>query len=287
MSTTEIPLSAIRPNPDQPRRRFDDAGVLELAASIHENGLLQPITVRADGRGRYMIVAGERRYRAHLVAGLKSIRAEVVDVDDEQLAVAAIVENLQRADITPLEEAQAFARLVDAGMTPERLAERLGLKQPWRVADRLRLLTIAPDLLDLFAKGQLTPSQATELARLAARGQRALFALIRDGRCETYAALRAAADGLLAAEAQAQMFDVPPAPTPDEQVRLGRVERLIDKLVRLCNAGIADNDVVLLKRVDPDRASILAEQLSLIRADLAKMETALRQSAAQRALELA
>ena len=274
----------IYPNPDQPRKRFDEAGLQELAASIKASGLLQPITVRPDPDGRFMIVAGERRWRAHQLAGLPTIEANLVAVSDDQLAIAAIVENLQRQDITPLEEAFAFRRMIDQGYSVESLALRLGLKQPHRISDRLQLLRLAPDYLDLFRKGHLTPSQAFELSRLDPAGQAALFAMLQTGRCETYARLRAAADGILAASAQIAMFDLPPPPTDAEVATLSKFERMVEKLTAICNDGIKENEVVVLRKVNPDRAATVVQQLGLIRADLARMERALQHSAAQGAM---
>jgi len=198
-----LPTEDVYPNPDQPRKVFDEAKLRELAASIREHGLLQPITVRPEGAGRYMIVIGERRWRAHELAGLATIKANVVkNMTDAMLAEQAIVENLQRVDITPLEEARAFQAMLDKGYTVDALASRIGLKQPWRIAERTALLRLRPEYLDLFAKGQITPSQATELARLSHQNQDHLFRLMKAGKCETYNSLRAAANGLVEAEQQ-------------------------------------------------------------------------------------
>ena len=280
-----LPISAVYPNPDQPRKRFDEAGLQELAASIKASGLLQPITVRPDPDGRFMIVAGERRWRAHQLAGLTEIEANVVAVSDDELAIAAIVENLQRQDITPLEEAFAFRRMIEQGYSVEGLAHRLGLKQPHRISDRLQLLRLAPDYLNLFQHGHLTPSQAFEISRLDPAGQAALFAMLQSGRCDTYARLRAAADGILAAAAQISMFDnMPPPPTEEEVATLSKFERMVEKLIGICNDGIKENEVVVLRKVNPDRAATVVQQLGLIRADLARMEKALQHSAAQGAL---
>ena len=128
-----LPISKGYPNPDQPRKVFDEKKLQELAASILEQGLLQPIRVRRDRDGRFMIVAGERRYRALLV-GLDSIA--VVVADNDEVADQAIIENLQRADITPLEEARAYQKRLDAAYSVEQLAVRLGMKQPWRIIER-------------------------------------------------------------------------------------------------------------------------------------------------------
>jgi ParB family chromosome partitioning protein len=233
--------------------------------------VLQPITVRPDLDGRFMIVAGERRWRAHQLAGLPTIEANPVAVSDDELAIAAIVENLQRQDITPLEEAFAFRRMIDEGYSVESLALRLGLKQPHRISDRLQLLRLAPDYLDLFRKGHLHPSQAFELSRLDRAGQTALFAMLQAGRCESYARLRAAADGILAAAAQIALFDLPPPPTDEEVATLSKFERMVEKLTAICNDGIKENEVVVLRKVNPDRAAtvVLVAQVdvAILRAD--------------------
>ena len=279
----KLPIGDIYPNPDQPRKRFDEA-LQELAASIKASGLLQPITVRPDHAGRFMIVAGERRWRAHQLADLATIEANIAVVSDDELAIAAIVENLQRQDITPLEEAFAFQRMIDQGYSVVGLAARLGLKQAHRISDRLQLLRLAPDYLDLFQHGQLTPSQAFELSRLDPAGQAALFAMLQAGRCDIYARLRAAADGILAAAAQIALFDLPPPPTDAEVATLSKFEWMVERLTAICNDGIKENEVVVLRKVNPNRAATVVQQLGMIRADLARMEKALQHSAAQGAL---
>lgn len=270
-------------NPDQPRQVFEPAAVHELAASIRRTGLLQPITVRPDGAGKFMIVAGERRFRAHQLAGLTTIDCNVVEITDAQLAIGAIVENLQRVDISQLEEARAFGRQVAAGHTAESLAEELGVPL-WRVANRLQLLSLSADHLDLFAKGVLSPRQALELAKLPADLRPALFRAISSGQANSDAKLRALAFELVAAASQSTMFGEAPKPTKQETEVLSRFERLIDRLTAACNEGIRDNEVVILKKVDPNRASTVLQQMALIRADLARMEKSLMHSAAQGAL---
>lgn len=296
---TRLGVDQIRPNPDQPRKKFEAAALSELAASIKSIGLIQPITVRlfapdprcvfgGDRLGpmaQFIIVAGERRWRAHKLAGLEFIECNVDEGQtDDDMAIKAIVENLQRQDITPLEEGRAYQRMLDSGYTPETLAHRLGIKQPHRITDRTQLLRLAPQYLDLLERGGLQPSQAFELSRLDTGHQRALFELILAGRCDNYNKLRAAADGILAAAQQSALFDLPPPPTEEERATLTRFERMVERLVAACNEGIKDNEVVVLKKVDPGRAETMVQQLGLIRAYLARMEKALQQRAAQGSL---
>ena len=120
-----LPTEDVYPNPDQPRKTFDEAKLREFAASIREHGLLQPITVRPDDAGRYMIVLGERRWRAHKLAAITTIKANVVrNITDAELAEQAIVENLQRVDIAPIEEARSFQAMLDKGYTVDTLPDR-------------------------------------------------------------------------------------------------------------------------------------------------------------------
>ncbi len=145
---TSLPIAEIQPNPDQPRSYVDPAGLEDLASSIREHGVLQPIIVRRDAEAGYVLVAGERRWRAARLAGLPDIPAIVTDLASEGLLAVALVENLQREDLSPLEEAHAYARLIDrTGMTQERLAARVG-KSRAAITNALRLLQL-PDPIRL------------------------------------------------------------------------------------------------------------------------------------------
>ena len=276
----KLQTASVIPNPDQPRKRFNPEALAELAASIKENGLIQPITVRARPEGRYMIVAGERRWRAHVLAGLETIEANLIEITDSERDILAIVENLQRADITPLEEGRAFQRVLDTGVTAEELADRLGLKQPWRITERTALLRLNPSYLDLLEKGHLSPSQGTELARLDQHDQDTLFGLIRDGRCETYAKLRAAADALIAAASQGGFFEKPKVSAAEAKA-LSAFEAKIEQIVRMVASGFKDNEVVALQKINPHRAGIVAEQIGLISKHLKQIEREIQKVVAQ------
>lgn len=171
LGVTEIPVSAIGPNPQQPRKDFNDNGLKDLAASLRQSGLLQPVVVRRSGSG-YQLVVGERRWRAAKLAGMERIPAIIREVGDAESLELALVENLLREDLNPMEEAQAYQRLLaEFGWTQEELAERVG-KDRSSVANCLRLLRL-PDLIqaDLRA-GRLTMGHARALLSLAtATGQ--------------------------------------------------------------------------------------------------------------------
>ena len=172
-----ISLTQIDPNRAQPRERFDEAALKELAESIRAVGVLQPILVRQTGE-RYEIIAGERRFRASRLAGLDEIPAIVRDWDEQKRLEAALVENLQRDDLNPVEEAVGVKRLMEAaGLTQERVAERLGKSRP-AVANLLRLLTLPEEVQKMLVDGRLSagharalvsvePSRQTQLANLA------------------------------------------------------------------------------------------------------------------------
>ena len=279
----ELPIEQVHPNPNQPRKHFDEAKLHELAASIREHGLLQPITVRPADDG-FEIVMGERRYRAHVLAGLETISAKVAEMDDCEMAEKAIIENLQRVDIRPLEEARAYQAMLDQGYTVEKLAKRLGLHQSWRITERTALLRLESGYQQLLHTGQLTPSQAQEMSRLEPRGQATLFRAINSGQCPNYNALRAQGTALVEAEAQIGMFaeaEAPAAATEQEVETATRFERKIEQVVQLLAAGFKDNEIVATKKVNPDNAATMADKIAAMQTSLKSIELALRQISVQ------
>ena len=166
-SVTSLPLREIEPDPDQPRKKFDDEALSQLAASITENGLLQPIAVRPRKVGRgYVIIAGERRWRAARLAGLDEVPVLIKDVTDEQAAALALIENLQREDLDPIEVAEGCKQLIDKyGLTQEAAAKRLG-KSRSAVANSLRLLALPEDVRRMVSAGQLSFGHAKVLLGL-------------------------------------------------------------------------------------------------------------------------
>ncbi|AXX65382.1 ParB/RepB/Spo0J family partition protein [Bombilactobacillus bombi] len=158
----EINLNEIRPNPYQPRKEFDEASLDELAQSIRENGVFQPIVVRKSVNG-YQIVVGERRFRASKIAQRKTIPAIVRDLDESQMMEIGVLENLQREDLNPIEEAQAYQTLIEKlHLTQEQISEKLGKSRPY-IANYLRLLTLPPKTKQLLTDSKLTMAQARTL----------------------------------------------------------------------------------------------------------------------------
>ena len=164
-----IPISQVVPNPDQPRKRFDDDALRALSASIAENGLLQPVTVRARGDGSFELIAGERRLEATRLLGRREIAAIVVDASPGKSAELALIENIQRADLSPFEQADAFRRLREEhGCTQEEIARKMGLSQS-AVANKLRLLGLDGNVRRVCEENGLSERHARALLRLDGR----------------------------------------------------------------------------------------------------------------------
>ncbi len=160
--TVEIDLDLIEPNPQQPRRKFTDTNLVELAQSIHANGVIQPIVVRRNG-GRFQIVAGERRWRAAQMAELRKIPAFIREVSDDKLLELALIENIQRQELNPIEEANAYRNLIDnIGLTQEMVAERVG-KERSVITTSLRLLRLAGDIQREIEEGVLSAGHGRAL----------------------------------------------------------------------------------------------------------------------------
>jgi len=171
----EISITAVQPSRHQPRRDFEDAALRELADSIRSEGLLQPIVVRKAGE-KYQLIAGERRWRACQLLGLKTIAARVVEASDASAAVMTMIENLQRADLNPVEEALGYASLVrDFSLTQESIAERVG-KARVTITNSLRLLSLEREVQGYLAKGLLSTGHAKVLLGLADEAARVLLA---------------------------------------------------------------------------------------------------------------
>lgn len=173
---TILKLSMVDPKSDQPRKYFDKAALEELAASIKENGLLQPILVREGAEGRYQIIAGERRFRASKLAGLTDIPAIILEKDDRKAAEIALIENIQREDLNPIEEAMAYKALADEyGLTQEELSERVG-KSRSAIANSTRLLDLPEEVLEMVANGDISAGHGRTLLGVKNRENMLLLA---------------------------------------------------------------------------------------------------------------
>ena len=177
-----LPISQIEPYGNQPRKYFDETALHDLADSIREHGILQPLTVRKLSSGYYQIIAGERRWRAARIAGLQQVPAIVIEADDRKMTELALIENLQREDLNPIEEAEGYKSLMENyQMTQEEAAARVG-KSRSAVANSLRLLGLCADVRKLLESGKLSGGHARALLPLKADAQKqAAAAVIEHG----------------------------------------------------------------------------------------------------------
>ena len=169
----------IRKNPYQPRKHFDTDKLNELAQSISENGLIQPIVVRKSSLIGYELLAGERRLRASIIAGLQKIPALVKEISDQDLRYQAIIENLQREDLNPVEEALSYKQLLEEGLTQEKIALQMGKSRPY-ISNSIRLLQLSPNLLHALEIGQLSQGHARLLLPLSKEKQEEWWARIQN-----------------------------------------------------------------------------------------------------------
>ena len=166
-----LPIHKVEPNAGQPRQYFDEEELAALADSIATHGIVQPLTVRQLPSGYYQIIAGERRWRAARQAGLHEVPVVVIEADDKKTMELALIENLQRQDLNPVEEAMGYQTLMaDYGLTQDETAKRVGKSRP-AVANALRLLSLCPDVLELVRSGQLSAGHARAILQLKTEKQ--------------------------------------------------------------------------------------------------------------------
>jgi ParB family chromosome partitioning protein len=224
----EVPVNAVAPNPKQPRTKFDDEAIRSLAASIREVGILQPVVVRRTGDGTYELIAGERRMRAAKLAGLATVPVVLRDSDDSELLREALIENIHREDLNPIELAEAFrALLEELGLKQEELADRVGVSRS-HIANTIRLLALPLDVQQLLTDERITAGHARTL--LALGDQEGMTAL----------ALRIAAEDLSVRETEdlvRRYVEGPPVRTPrataiqvsEQSASLAEVEEILSE----------------------------------------------------------
>ncbi len=217
-----LPIHKVEPNPDQPRRDFDQEELEALSESISIHGIIQPLTVRQLESGYYQIIAGERRWRAARMAGLSEVPVVIVEADDRKAMELALIENLQRQDLNPIEEAMGYQSLMEEyGMTQAEAAGRVGKSRP-AVANALRLLNLCPGVLEMVRNGELTAGHA-----------RAILVL-HDERKQQQAAQRIHALGLSVRQAELLCKNMTRQPAPQPRVTLavdyiGECEKSLSK----------------------------------------------------------
>ncbi len=228
-SYREVPIDLIRPNPEQPRRRFDPESIAGLAESIGEAGVVQPLIVRPLADGRYELIAGERRWRAAREVGLDTVPAIVRDEDEAHRMQTALIENVAREDLNPVDEARACATLVEElGLSKEELAGRLGRTRP-AISNLIRILELPDETLELLADGELTEGHGRAI--LIAKGNDVRRRLARDA--------VAAGWSVRETERRAKHAESTPTarvvPHPDQKAALERAE---DALERALGTGV-------------------------------------------------
>lgn len=164
---TTLPIAKVEPRREQPREYFDEQALQELADSIEQFGLIQPIVVRKLDTGYYQIIAGERRWRASRMAGLNEVPVRIIEADDRRTAELALVENLQREDLNPIEEAKGYKTLIEVyGMTQEQAAKSVGRSRP-AITNSMRLLSLSDEVMELVEKGKLSAGHARALVPIS------------------------------------------------------------------------------------------------------------------------
>jgi ParB family chromosome partitioning protein len=280
-----ISLDQIERNLKQPREDFPADYIESLARSIKKRGLIQAITVRpingARGKRRYMIVAGECRFRAHKLLGRRTIAAEIVKIDEAEMQLRAIVENLKRKDMNPIEEAKAYKALIDQNYTPAMIVEELGLSGTTIVQNRIDLLELDPDVQRLIAAGTLPVSMGWAV-RLAPRHlQTKMVKDIASGKLRTVEQVRHAGIALREASAQLDAFGEAPKTSSADVATFSRLEKRIAAIADMVAAGFKDGECVAARRVSPDRVTTMADRLTLMRRHILQMEHDLRCVATQ------
>ena len=203
-----LPIHKVEPNPNQPRQDFDPEELQTLADSIAVHGVVQPLTVREVGSGYYQIIAGERRWRAARIAELREIPAVIIEADDKKVMELALIENLQRQDLNPVEEALGYQTLIEVyGLTQEDAAKQVGKSRP-AVANALRLLNLSDKVLDMLRKGALSAGHA-----------RAVLSL-KTQKMQEQAAQKIAALGLSVRQAELLCKNMAKEPAPEKEPTL-------------------------------------------------------------------
>jgi ParB family transcriptional regulator, chromosome partitioning protein len=249
----ELPVELISPNPSQPRRHFDEAALIALADSLRERGVLQPVLVRPLPGGSYELIAGERRWRAAQLAGMETVPALVRPHDDAASLELALIENMAREDLNPVEAARACALLVDElSLTREAIGRRVGRSRV-AVSNLMRLLDLPDDVLDLLATGQLSEGHGRALLTAPDHGDRRRLAR------------RAVEQGWSVRDTEARARGAStlpkPAPHPDQAATAARLSELLERTLG-AEVGVAPRGAGFLVTLGADAALALAERLS-------------------------
>lgn len=282
-----ISIRLIEPNPGQPRKFFEVEALEELATSIRQFGVLQPIVVRRTGRQAYVIIAGERRFRASQLAGLDRIPCRVIEsISDEEAYILSVTENVNRRDMRTMEEARAYAAIIELGRTPAEVGAIFG-KKDWYVSWRVDLLNLREDLADLVDRGQLNMNLARALSRLSLNGQASVMSRYNAGQFATADLAARYAAVVAAQEAQADMFEQPATDLLEEAARGARRAKLTGAWDKLGTGRLAEaldtflemSPEQLATALGPD-TSVYADRFEHLKKSLGKVTAAMAQASA-------
>lgn len=263
----DIKIEHVFPNPDQPRKDFDQDKLEELAQSIKEYGVLEPIVV-TPRKDAFMIIAGERRWRASQIAGKIDIPARIIEAEDSLIEELALLENIQREDLNIIEEGKAYQNLLKR-YSVEQLAKKLGYKKTGPIYDRLQLLELKPEYQQKAISGDLTPAQAYELSRVPGSKQDMVYAKIMSGELGAWNKLYAFVEGVINLDKQAEIFALTPL-TLEENVSIARFEGLIKGIERFISEMSDKAKLQALQKVAL-HTSITSEKIDLVIRNLQKI----------------
>ena len=283
-------LDGVNTKIDDLRTLIGQGGVItveqlnELAASISQQGILQPLIVAqqagdAEGVTAFVVIAGERRLRAARLAGLAKVPCIVRRATPQQMLEWALVENIQRQDLTPLEEAKAFKEMLDRGYTKEVLAQKLGFKQVWRVDERLSLVNLSPKFQDALTYGAISPSQAFEISRLQDHGdQEVVFQKVKAGQLPTYNHIRRFVNAMLDAKKERFLFAVP---KKEDLETVSRWEKVLDAVTGLVVKSFSPDDCRVLAKVMNGNSAVNIQKIDMVITHLNLIKKALLDNASR------
>jgi len=235
---------------------------------------MEPLIV-VKREDRYMIIAGERRWRACSIAGVTEVPVRILKADDRKVAELSLLENLQREDLNIMEEAKAYQGLINMGLTQEEIALKMGIKQDWRIQERLNLLKLQSVYQDCVVRGILNPSQAQEMSRVPKERQKFVFDCIRSGKASTYNKLRSLVNAIVMAESQTSFL---PEPTEREKTVVNKYDRMIESLTNFLGQSFNREDMSVLAKVLSGKSRVNMERIDLIIHHLNRIKKALLQS---------
>lgn len=281
----EVSLTQIYPNPDQPRKTFDVPAIQELAASIKELGLIEPIVVtrRTDGEKTFMIIAGERRWRACHLAGLSDVPIRIMEADDTQIAEMALAENIQREDLKPLEEANAYQSMIDNGHTVTTLSKKMGL-HPWKIVLRTNLLNLGEKYQDALEFELITAPEAYEMSRMEDMAdQEMIYQKIRNGQLKGQVQVRRFVNALIEARRQRPLFELPSKEKQAEVVN--RWERSLEAVSKLVGSSFSSKDCEILAKVYQGDTELNITKIDLVIGHLNMVKAAMLENLSSRQVQ--